>query len=343
MWARTVGVLPRPMSSARQPPELGGVEERRATTGPRPGSSAARRRSPRGCVDGLVGHGLGPLEQLGAPNPLRRAPRRPNGDGSRPSPRRRISAPVSCVVLARSASAAAASFRSTRSSSTQRPRACTSGRASVASRVISAAVSSTSSNTTDQRTLLSWWAPTCGLAGRLGEQPERGARLAPGQRRHPHVEPGRFQLGAVDRHQLPGLVLAEHDLAPAQLAPGRWRTGRRRSSRTSSSASGRDGPPSLSATSMGSSCPVAPGPSTERNHAPPASGGSSCTTRRGRRGDVTDFGTTARAGGPPDRPGPPGPGSVEPSSRVVNASATAAAVSWSSAGAPAAPTGRPPR
>ena len=126
---------------------------------------------------------------------------------------------MSCVVLARSASAAAASLRSTRSSSTQRPRAWTSGRASAARRAISAAVSSTSSNTTDQRTLLSWWAPTCDSPAGSANSRSVGLGRRAGQRRHPHLEPGRLQLGAVDGHQLPRLVLAQHDLAPAH-GPG---------------------------------------------------------------------------------------------------------------------------
>ncbi len=64
------------------------------------------------------------------------------------------------VWSARSASAAAASLRSARFSSTHRPRERISGRASAARREMSAAVSSTSSNTADQWTSESWWAPT---------------------------------------------------------------------------------------------------------------------------------------------------------------------------------------
>ena len=168
MWASTVGVLPSPMSSARQPPSS--AASRNAEPGQRLGLIAPQLAGEAvGPRDGFVGPiALAPAaSRAPRPSPLRSsATRRRTADASRPRPRRRISAPVSCVVVARSASAAAASFRSTRSSSTHRPRALTRGRASAASRAISAAVSSTSSNTTDQRTLLSWWAPTSGLARR---------------------------------------------------------------------------------------------------------------------------------------------------------------------------------
>jgi hypothetical protein len=69
---------------------------------------------------------------------------------------RRMSAPVSWLIGPRSASAAAACSRSTRSISTQPRLDCTSGRAWRASCATSAAVSSTSSKSADQTTLLSW-------------------------------------------------------------------------------------------------------------------------------------------------------------------------------------------
>ncbi len=71
-----------------------------------------------------------------------------------------MSAPESCVVVLRSASAAAAAWRSALSSATHLPPERMSGRASLARRAMSAAVSSTSSNTADQRTSASWLAPT---------------------------------------------------------------------------------------------------------------------------------------------------------------------------------------
>ena len=71
-----------------------------------------------------------------------------------------MSAPVSWVVSALAASAPAAAWRSALSSATHLPPERTSGRASLASSRISAAVSSTSSNTADQRTSASWLAPT---------------------------------------------------------------------------------------------------------------------------------------------------------------------------------------
>ena len=119
---------------------------------------------------------------------------------------------------ARSASAAAASLRSTRSSSTHLPCDCTSGRASAARRATSAAVSSTSSNTADQRTSLSWLAPTMRLALGLDEEPQRGGGLASRQGRHPHLEAGRLERRTGDGHQLPRLVLAQVHLAAAEAA-----------------------------------------------------------------------------------------------------------------------------
>ena len=159
------------------------------------------------------------LEQVGRPTAAgqRHAPAE-GPSPSRPRPWRRISAPVSWVVLARSARAAAASFRSTRSSSTQRPRALTSGRAcrgearhlgrgqlDVVEHHRPAHVAELVG--ADHR-----------FARRLGEQPQPRVQLASRQGRHPHLEPGRLQLGAGDRHQLPRLVLAEHDLPPAEPA-----------------------------------------------------------------------------------------------------------------------------
>ena len=115
--------------------------------------------------------------------------RRASPDPSRPMLWRRISAPVSCVIVSRSASAAAACSRSTRSTSTQRPRDCTSGRAWRASRATSAAVSSTSSNSTDQATLLSWCAPTTEPAGASANSRSDGVALRRDSCRQPHVEP----------------------------------------------------------------------------------------------------------------------------------------------------------
>ena len=79
---------------------------------------------------------------------------------SRPSAWRSISAPVSSVVSARSANAAAASARSAWLRATQRPRDCTSGFACIASLWISPAVSSTSPKTALQLTAVSCCAPT---------------------------------------------------------------------------------------------------------------------------------------------------------------------------------------
>ena len=108
---------------------------------------------PLGARDGLGGGLLGPFEQLGGPAgaldhqpPGQRRALEPDGVAQH------LGAGEACAAR-RSASAAAASLRSARSSSTHFPRERTSGRASAARRAMSAAVSSTSSNTADQRTL----------------------------------------------------------------------------------------------------------------------------------------------------------------------------------------------
>ena len=125
----------------------------RATRAPRSDSCAARRRSRGGVPRGIGLDLCRPLRAGRTPNRRLRSRRRPaSGESSRPSARRSISAPVSCLVLSRSASASAAALRSTWSIATQRPPVRMSGRASFARRAMSAAVSSTSSNTADQRT-----------------------------------------------------------------------------------------------------------------------------------------------------------------------------------------------
>ena len=59
---------------------------------------------------------------------------------------------------------------------------------------------------------------------RVGFEAQGGAGATGGQLRHPHVEAGVGQLAAEVGHQLPGLVVAEDDLAPAQAG----RSGQRR-------------------------------------------------------------------------------------------------------------------
>jgi hypothetical protein len=190
------------------------------------------------------------------------------------------------VRWARSARAAAASVRSTLSISTQRPREWMRGRASAASRRMSSAVSSTSSKTADQRTSASWWAPTTdastGSAVRrsagLGLRRERaGTRMS---------KPAAYSDGPVT----PMSSKASSWLrttSPRRWPPGRLSTGRSRSRRTVSSARWRFDRPSTRATSRGTMRPSWPGPSTERNQAPPLSGGSSWTTRRASTGPRT--------------------------------------------------------
>ena len=213
-----VGVLPRPMSSARQPPRsaesrkpsqasaspwydrsspwkpsgagAGSVDDRRGPGQQVGGPAAALDADAAGEGRALRARGRGaasPRPTAGWPRPARRAPRRP------PS-------------------------RSAWSSSIQRPFDRTSGRASAASRVMSAAVSSTSSKSADQRTLASCWAPTTDCVSGIGHHPQRRGGAPHGQRRDPHVEAGGHQHRAGLGHQLPGLGLAEDDLAAAVAA-----------------------------------------------------------------------------------------------------------------------------
>ena len=207
----------------------------------------------------------------------------PRGVPSRPTAWRRISAPVSWVWSARSASAAAASLRSARSSSTHRPWERTSGRASAASRATSAAVSSTSSNRADQRTLVSWWAPDHAVARGLGEEPQARATACGGTAAGTRTsKPAASSAGPVT-------VISSHASSwlrytwPRRRAPARRSRAKIRSRRASSSARGLVSLPSARASSIGSSVPSAPGPSTERNQASPLSGGSSWTTSVGWR------------------------------------------------------------
>ncbi len=83
---------------------------------------------------------------------------------------------------------------------------------------MSAAVSSTSSNTADQRTLASWFAPTTDFRRSVDEHAQRRRGLAPRQRRHAYVEAGRLELRARRGHQVPRFVLAQDHLAPPRSA-----------------------------------------------------------------------------------------------------------------------------
>ena len=198
--------------------ELDGVEE--AEPAERLGlvrAQLADEALGRGDRRGRRGGGLGSSRSVTQPLPSTVRPA-PKGVPSSPTTWRRISAPVSWSAPARSARAAAASLRSTRSSSTHLPCERTSGRASAARRATSAAVSSTSSNTADQRTSLSWLAPTTVSPVGSTKRRSAGRRLAARQRRHPHLEAGRLEGGAGDGHELPRLVLAQVHLAPPEAA-----------------------------------------------------------------------------------------------------------------------------
>ena len=98
------------------------------------------------------------------------------------------------------------------SSATHLPPERMSGRASLASSRISAAVSSTSSNTADQRTSASWLAPTAVSFDSANSRSDRRG-LAGRQLGDAHVEAGVGEARAGDRHQLPRLVLAEDGVA----------------------------------------------------------------------------------------------------------------------------------
>ena len=99
-WASTVGVLPRPMSRARQPPSS--TASRNPSHAERLGlvRCAARRRSPRVASTGSVETSLRPVEAGRWPS---RRPRRvsppASGEPSSPTAWRRISAPVSWVCV----------------------------------------------------------------------------------------------------------------------------------------------------------------------------------------------------------------------------------------------------
>ena len=161
--ASITGVLPRPMSSARQPPSPAW-----SRNPSQPSASHWYERSwptnPSATRTGDDFSSAAAASRSEAqPPPTTSTPPR-SGDPSMPSAMRSISAPDSSVVLARSASASAAAARSARSISTHRSPLRISGRASLASSRISAADNSTPSNTADQRTLASWLAPTCDSA-----------------------------------------------------------------------------------------------------------------------------------------------------------------------------------
>ena len=165
------------------------------------------------------------------------------------------------------------------------------------------------------------------VAGRLGEQAQPGRRLAARQRRHPHLEAGGLERRAGDGHQLPRLGLAQVHLAAAQAA----RAGAAR-------AGGARGGPARRPAAWWPCC--RPSGHLDRQQRRPRRRGRAPTgTRRrrcragraarraavaGRAGDRAW--PTGRAAWTPRRRRRPAPSNGEPSSRVMNASATAAAV-----------------
>ncbi len=300
----------------------------RARPAPRPGSCAARRRSPRGRVTGVGGDRRGPVEQVGGPaaaldaDAHRRAAS-PRGRARGAASRR----PVSWVVSARSARAAAAASQvgaveldPAAAGAHQRA-----GLGGQAGDVGGGRARRRRTRPTSAR-WLSWWAPTTDVAGGLGEQPQRrrwacGADSAGTRTSNPAAPAARPGHG----HQLPGLVLAQVHLAPAEAARAGRSAGKRRSRRASCRRA-------ISALVAGVDqrdldrarrSPSGPGPSTERNQASPLSGGSSCTTRRPAGLAVT--GLAHRSSGA-DELGAGRAGGVEgePSRRARKASATSA-------------------
>ena len=100
------------------------------------------------------------------------------------------------------------------SSATHRPPERMSGRASLASSRISAAVSSTSSNTADQRTSASWLAPTAVSFDSANTRSD-GVALRGDSAGTRTSKPASAEAGAGGDHQLPRLVLAQDGVAAA--------------------------------------------------------------------------------------------------------------------------------
>ncbi len=190
---------------------------------------------------------------------------------------------------------------------------------------MSAAVSSTSSNTADQRTLLSWWAPTTDSpVGSVNiRRPGDGLRLDSTGTRASNPAASSIRPETVISSQ--ASVWLRYT-CPRRRPPGRSSAGSSRSRRVRSSASGVVARLSVSACSTGRRPPSAPGPSTERNQAPPLSGGSSWTTSRLLRAAPTTGRAQRSRRLETSAPAATGASKPEPSSRVMNASATAAGV-----------------
>ncbi len=216
MWARTVGVLPRPMSSARQPPSS--TASRKPSQDERLGLVAAELAGealrPGG---GGVGRGLRLLEQLGGPA----------GPGhGHPTERRCLQAePVAEDLGAGQRRHAGPLGQRGRGLLEVDPVQLDPAPAGLHERPgLGGQAGDVGRGELDvvEHHRPAHVAELVGtdvrLAGGLGEQAEHGAGPAARQGRHPDVEAGGLQLGAGDGHQLPRLVLAQHDLAPAHGA-----------------------------------------------------------------------------------------------------------------------------
>ncbi len=181
---------------------------------------------------------------------------------------------MSWVTDSRAASAAAACWTSNRSTSTQRPRDCTSGRACRASRLTSSAVSSASSNSTVQATLLSWRAPTTESAGVSANSRSDAFALrreSAGSRTSNPIVASVGPVVVMNSHASSWLIAS----CPRRDAPTRSSAGSSRPSRCHSALSARLPPSARIATSIGTCVPLPDGAETDRIHTPPGSGGSS--------------------------------------------------------------------
>ena len=203
------------------------------------------------------------------------------------SPRlwRRISAPVSWRSSARSARAAAACSRSTRSTSTHPLRERTRGRACLASRATSAAVSSTSSNSTDHDTLLSWWAPTT-VSDDSATSRSIGVALRRDMIGTRTSNPMAASVGpvVVINSQAWSWVNANW---PRRDPVDRPMDGNARPRRSHSAVTVRPPRSWRRAPSMGTGGPPPVAARIETSHTPASPGASSCTINFGRDADVT--------------------------------------------------------
>ena len=265
--------------------EAGGVEEAEPRAAPRPGSCAARRRSPSGCRGrlGATGSPAAASRSAAQPPPSTEMPPA-SGEPSRPRARRSISAPDELGRRWRARRARpAAALRSARSmrdppaaGADERPRFLGQlgdvggGELDVVEHRRPPHVGELAG--ADDRRLRRRRRTPAATASRVAGD-SSGTRTS---------KPAAARRGPVIGHQLPRLVLAQHHLAAAGAA-GPQQRGHHAFEARRARLRGRDGsaPPSTMACSIGTSCALRAGlRSTARCHAPPSSGGSSRTIKR---------------------------------------------------------------